>query len=249
MNEDVRMLLERCPILYLRLLHLKRRGHWSRPWVVSKETDCVIDGFPRSANSFAYATFFDSQKDKGLHIATHTHSPAQIVQAVRWGVPTMLCIRAPKDAVRGLLSFEIELDLRQRNADASNIVLPDSSRVRKALRRWHFFHSNILPYRNDIFVAHFERIISEFDKVSMEFCDWSGKDWSAWDSVRITEESIKGKAFHVGPNPLREMIKTEVDLLLNKESFLNLLDKCDRVYEHYLNADNRKKHLKTTTLS
>ena len=135
----IKELLESYPQLYVELLRIKRRNHWSKKWVVTKETDCVIDGFPRSANSFARLAFVESQVNNELILATHTHSPAQIVQAARWGIPTMVCIRRPFDAIRGLASFDLELVIRDSTVLTSENIEIDEDELFRIARRWFFF--------------------------------------------------------------------------------------------------------------
>lgn len=62
--------------------------------------DLVIDGFPRSANSWAEAAFRVSQSCGGpLHLAHHCHAAAQLLAGARLGLPTLVLVRAPTDAV------------------------------------------------------------------------------------------------------------------------------------------------------
>ncbi len=65
--------------------------------VFNKNTDFVIEGFPRSANTFIYSAFFTSNKE--LNIAHHVHHPSQITLAVKKNIPAIVLIRSPKDAI------------------------------------------------------------------------------------------------------------------------------------------------------
>lgn len=230
---NIKNILEQYPLLYVSLLKMKRRGHWSHEWVVSRDTDCVIEGFPRSANSFAHAAFKLSQPESDqLKIATHTHSPAQIIQAVRWKIPTMVCVRRPYDAVRGLLSFNLELKYHETpNQSISNLSLPDFNEVRSTLHRWEFFHRQILPFRNNFFIAPFERITREYDVLSREFIEWSGRDWQSWNPDKVSADQIKEGGFHVGPNELREEIKKSVEQVINSAGLENMLMDCNALYQ------------------
>ena len=57
MSLSLKLCLDRFPRLYLSLLRFKRFRHWSRDWIVCSDTHVVIEGFPRSANSFAREAF------------------------------------------------------------------------------------------------------------------------------------------------------------------------------------------------
>jgi len=230
MYENLKMNLEKWPRLYLELLRIRRYGDWSKSWVVSKNTDCVIDGFPRSANSFAYAAFAGSQNvERPLRIATHTHSPAQIIQAVRWDIPTMVCVRNPKDAVRGLLAFRLEIGLRE-GASLAQISWPKRGEIEDAVRRWCFFHNQILPYRNSFFVAPFERITSDYTNLSREFVNWSGREWQPWEPELVSAEDIKGEAYHVGPTSLREELKERINSAVDRAGVEHLLKESVNLY-------------------
>jgi hypothetical protein len=71
--------------------------------------DLVMDGFPRSANSWAEAAFLVAQAGRGpLRIAHHCHAAAQLLAGARLGLPTLVLVRAPADAV---LSYREMLDV------------------------------------------------------------------------------------------------------------------------------------------
>src|SRR4029453_17396954 len=90
-----RYLTER-PAAYLPLA--RRRYPGPSPMVVTRDTDLVIDGYTRSASTYAVYAFQLAQ-DRPVRLAHHLHAPAQIVAAVRWGIPTMLVVRDPRGAV------------------------------------------------------------------------------------------------------------------------------------------------------
>lgn len=73
-----------------------------------RDSSIVIEGFPRSANSFAVLAFARAQEATAadLRIAHHLHVPAQVLRAIRWGIPTVVLVRDPLDAVTSLLIRE-----------------------------------------------------------------------------------------------------------------------------------------------
>ncbi len=211
MVDSARALLEQYPKLYLSLLKLKRTNHWSRSWVVTKQHDLVVEGFPRSANSFAFHAL-SSANDGKLSIATHTHSPAQIQQAVKWSIPTMVLLREPKDAVIGLLAFNRELD----NCYDSKLDKVTKKEVLSALNRWVYFYNRIQEVRDKVFIARFDKVIDDFEGLSKRFVHWSGRNWNHYNSKIIPESVILGEAFHIGPNKRRHAIKQDVRKQLEK---------------------------------
>lgn len=195
--------LERLPFCYLSLLRFKRRKHWSVAWVATPEHDLVIEGFPRSANSFAFHAFAEANGSE-LRIGTHTHSPAQVVQAARWKIPTMVLVRDPVGAVTGLISFDRQL---RRQAGFEGVEAPSPYEIRRTVKRWEWFHSRIVPVRGRIFVANFQEVIQDFESVSKRFVQYSGRTWQHYDPQTVSEEKLLGASFHVGPNQEREAIK------------------------------------------
>ena len=69
--------------------------------LISKKTEIVIEGYPRSANTFSVFAFLQAQ-GRHISIAHHLHVEAQIVLGVRWGIPVLVLLRNPVDAIRSL---------------------------------------------------------------------------------------------------------------------------------------------------
>lgn len=73
--------------------------------LITDDTDLVIDGFPRSANSYVEAAFTVSQRPRGIAIASHTHAAAQIIEATRRDLPTVLLYRDPDEAIASFIDM------------------------------------------------------------------------------------------------------------------------------------------------
>jgi hypothetical protein len=72
---------------------------------ITTHTALVIDGYPRSGNSYARATFQYANGDD-LPISTHAHSHRMPERAVRLGIPAIVLIREPRDAIDSGRHFE-----------------------------------------------------------------------------------------------------------------------------------------------
>lgn len=131
------------PSLYL----LFRRHFTTADGLVDQTTELVIEGFPRSGNSFAEAAVRFSQQ-RMIKLAHHSHSSAQVRRAVRWNIPCLVLIRDPVDCVVSLIMHEPEL------FDAT-----------RALSEYVAFYRAIQPLRNKILVARFSTVTAEFGKV------------------------------------------------------------------------------------
>ena len=108
--------------------------------VVTPTTDIVIEGYPRSGNSLAFASLLAAQPAP-IRIAHHTHAPANVIAGVEAGIPVLVLIREPEDAVVGLV-----------------LIKPDLTVV-QAMRGYRRFYEPLLPYRDRIVVSRSEDVI------------------------------------------------------------------------------------------
>ncbi|MCI5055557.1 MAG: hypothetical protein MRY83_05570 [Flavobacteriales bacterium] len=142
---------------------------------VSTKTKIVIDGFPRSANTYAHQAFLESQGD-GIQqgeIAHHIHKSYQIIEGVKRNIPVILLIRNPKDAVLSLV-------IRQ----------PKIS-IKTALKSYIVMHKQMLPYISSIIVSDFSQTISEFDKVLENVNDKYSSAFKVFENDTLFQEKIK----------------------------------------------------------
>jgi hypothetical protein len=114
--------------------------------LVGPETQLVIEGFPRSANSYAVVGFQIAQPT-WLPVAHHTHAPAQIIRAADRGIPLLVPIRHPRDAIASLL-------IRDRRYT-----------VDLAVEAYASFHETILPYLGSMVLARFEDVTRDLGGV------------------------------------------------------------------------------------
>jgi hypothetical protein len=120
-----------------------RRGHGE---AVTRDTEIVIEGYPRSGSNFAVAAFQLAQHTP-VKMAHHTHAPANVIAAVRLGVPTIVLIREPEDSVLSLLIREPSLTLSQ------------------ALRGYLRFYEPLLPYQDGFVVGPFAEVTTDYGPV------------------------------------------------------------------------------------
>ena len=147
---DIRTHLGRYPRLFLPLAHLRRKSRRDVDWLtsspISESTEMVIEGFQRSANTFATIAFITTQKDH-ISVAHHVHAPAQISRAVRLHIPAIVLIREPSDAVLSLLIRQPCLSPRQ------------------AIARYINFYKPLVPFRSAFITATFDEVVSDFGEV------------------------------------------------------------------------------------
>jgi hypothetical protein len=117
------------------------RSRW-----VTRDTDLVVEGFPRSGNTFA-ALGIASAQSRPVRIVSHAHVPAQFKRAVALGVPTIVAVRDPADAT------------------CSMAVADPHHRVRDLLRYWIHYHEQLLEVVDGVVVASFEDITQRLSGV------------------------------------------------------------------------------------
>ena len=211
------------PAAFYGLYRLARKD---RARVVTPGTQLVIEGFPRSANSFARVAFNRAQKGT-VRIATGLHVPAQVIRASRWRIPTLVLIRRPKDAV---LSFAIR----------------DPISVDQALRYYLSFYETLEEYRDAYVLGLFEEVTEDFGEVIRRINNRFGTTFSPFshdernvDGVfarieknakkRFGETSLENKVSR--PFASREKLKREVGYELENPKRKHLISRAETVYE------------------
>ncbi len=211
--------------------------HWWRPdlarSIVTPDTQLVIEGFPRSGNSFARRAFVSAQDESfdTTRIAHHLHVPAQVVRAAQLQIPTLVLIRRPRDAVR---SFAIW----------------DPISVEQALRYYLSFYETVEEFRDAYVLGPFEEITEDFGRVIKRVNDKFGTTFSLF---RHDEENV-GKVFadmetyarekydetrrerklH-RPSAAKERIKEEIEYDLENPKRKKLIAEAEAVYERLTN--------------
>lgn len=143
MRHRARTLVFDSPAVYLPFARRKYRG--PSPAVIGPETELVIDGYFRSANTFAVYAFQLSQ-DRLVRLAHHLHAPAQLIEAARNGIPALLLIRRPRDAILSELLYD-------------DVALPD------AMVAYSRFYTSLLPHLDSFVIAEFTQVTSDFGAV------------------------------------------------------------------------------------
>jgi hypothetical protein len=119
---------------------------------VTTETDIVIEGFPRSANSFSVRSLRISHQSP-VKIAHHLHIPAQLIFGVKRGIPTLLLLRNPLEAVTSLCIYEPRI----------------SPTV--GLLGYILFYSPLKPYKEKMVIADFDTVTTNFNAVIQRLND------------------------------------------------------------------------------
>jgi hypothetical protein len=133
---------------------------------LAADTAVVIDGFPRSANTFTVAAFQLAQAHP-VRVAHHLHSAGALIAACRRDLPVMMLIREPPGPLISTLRFSPYLDL-------------------SAVARWYLrFHERLLPWRERMVVVPFDAAVAHADRAVIARNDRFGTTFAA---PRLDEE-------------------------------------------------------------
>jgi len=114
--------------------------------LVEADTEIVMDGFPRSGNSFSLHAFCWAQ-GRQVKITWGVHSPSQVIGGVRGGKPVCVLIRRPDEAINALLR------------KVPHLVLKD------LLCAYRLYYESLLPYNGSFVIGVFEEVIGDFGRV------------------------------------------------------------------------------------
>lgn len=142
--------------------------------VVRFGDDVVIEGFPRSANTFATYAFKQANAERNLKIGNHFHSPAQFILAAKFGVPAMLVIRAPTDAVLSFMVFEPTMSAKE------------------GFRRYVAFHKPLIPIQSSFVAVRFDEVISDFDRGIARLNRRFNTDFAPFAHTKARAEALMG---------------------------------------------------------
>ncbi len=232
LEKELQIYAGKYPVVFFGLYQLLGKDRRKdRTRIVTPDTQLVIEGFPRSGNSFARAAFNKAQKEK-VRIAHGLHVPAQIIRAARWQIPTVVLIRNPKDAA---LSFAIR----------------DPITVDQALKYYISFYKSVEPYRNAYVLGRFEEVTQDYGQVIRRINEKFGTTFSLFRHdeqnvnkifarlekqyrKRYGETHLETKVSR--PSATRERMKREVGYDLENPKRKRLIAEAEAVYHRLINT-------------
>ena len=137
---------------------------------VRVDTECVIEGFPRSGNSFFLRVF--KKWNPEVRVAHHVHVPQQVVCGLRRGLPVIVLIRNPIDALSSLL------------------IADNSLSVTLAIRSYLAFHEEVLPVLKKTTIGRFEESTTRPHEIIKKMNISSQKEYLFKETLSKEEEEI-----------------------------------------------------------
>jgi hypothetical protein len=145
------------------------RRHYGPELAFGPGTEIVIEGFPRSGNTFAVVAF-EAAQTRPFRIAHHLHAPAQVIAGVQAGKPVLVLVRHPEESALSLVIREPHLTLAM------------------ALRDYRSFYEKIWSHRDGIVVASFPEVTTDFGAVVRRVNDRFG---TVFEEFAHTPENVQ----------------------------------------------------------
>lgn len=200
---------------------------------INERTQLVIEGFPRSGNTFAFFAVKHAERLAGreVNVSSHVHTPSQVRLAVGQRYPTLVVIRRPVDVVTSLL-----------------IAAPHVS-VTSALREYIHHHRVLLPLRDRFVTGTFDQVTTDFGAVTERINTRFGTSFARFDptdedtdavfaAIEENHRVLHGGTENVVPRPSAAR-RSEKEWLLDQLAaprYEGLLADADDVFLEYQKA-------------
>jgi hypothetical protein len=201
-----------------------------RSTLARRDTALVIEGFPRSGNTFSVAAFQIANGSRS-HLGRHLHGAPHLLRAKRLGIPAIALVRAPEDVVPSYL-------IRRAGLHAED-----------ALVEYLDFYRTAWPARAAFVVGLFDEVTNDFGSVIDRVNERFGTSFARYDATPGNEEAAfalveemnrlecRGEVVetHVGrPSAEREARKAQVSASLGRPRATRLLGQAQDLFETYV---------------
>ena len=227
LRHALRTVIGQHPWLYFKLYGLKAKN---KRLGVNVNTDLVIEGFPRSANTFAVAAF--ESHDVAVNMAHHLHVPAQIIRGVKLGKACIVLIREPKAAVASMLIRHPELQAGQ------------------ALATYSAFYEPLKKHKAKVVVATFEEVTENYAQVISKVNQQFNTDFPIFEHSQaftdkvfdyienLKEDLDQGIAEHrvARPSEERALLKANVMKQIDHAANQKILQEAQELHRFFLKS-------------
>jgi len=221
-------LLEQVPSLYCSVMR-RRHPEW---FLVDADTDVVIESYQSCGNTFARKAM--EHANPKAHIASHSHSWANVARGLRLGKPVVILMRPPLDAV------------------ASHAVRMRLDDLDRELRRYQRFFGRVADVTDRVVLAPFEVTSKRFGEVIRAVNTRFGTDFTVFDhndptaTAEVFAEMDREAASSPSeldrmwrvarPNSDRAGATQEMKARLSSPPHRGALTRCEEVYDQLLRA-------------
>ena len=202
-------------------------------YICSDTTDIIIEGYPRSANTYSVAYF--QLLNPYSNISRHKHDIGHILMGVKKQLPVIVLIREPLDAIVSL-------------------VIREGIKPKYAIKYYNIFYSEIQNIKKKIIIADFKDCINDFSQIIVKVNNKYSLSfkYKPQSSKKEFENSIKNEIIkmeknesggeirdsHIAlPSSKREILKSVISQTIEEE-YSGLLSESWRIYRKYENYDS-----------
>jgi hypothetical protein len=138
---------------------------------ITRSTAITIEGFQRSANSFAVNAFLLAQgDDPSLEVAHHLHAPTHVRRSLKLNVPVLIVMREPDGAI------------------LSGLMKAPYRDVRKAYEGYIDFYNYVLSVLDRVVVATYDEVTTDFGAVIAKVNDFYNTEFRIFEH---TESNVR----------------------------------------------------------
>lgn len=229
--EDRRLyrIFSRNPLLWRNIQLIRYRNSRLIGQIVSPSHHLVLEGFPRSGNSFSVRAFLQANgMRRTWSIAHHFHKLPQILLGVRWQRPTIVLIRNPDEAVLSLFAHSI--------IKAVASVEDTQTQLRKfqnLFEHWQHYYEIVYELRDDVVLSDFSTTTQRFDLVLQAANTKFEKDF-AWDGLSCsnTQKAIfETGGSHLSPSRDRDSLKDQLREIIRHAELEKAREVAQMTYE------------------
>lgn len=157
-------------------LYVRGRGRLRRRRIQPR-TRLVLEAFPSSASTFCRQAMLLANPDlEPDDICSHTHAPRVVQRAVRRGLPCIVVVRDPQDAVSSLV---------QRFHGVE---------VETAFAYYTRYYGTLLPLTSAFVVAPFDIVTTDFASVVRACNERYGTTFAAPQEAGVSDDEVRADA-------------------------------------------------------
>lgn len=225
--------LERFPSIYVRTMRWRLRSKPAVRKVLHPGSALVIEGFPRSSNSFAVKAFrYSNDPDRKLSVATHLHSPAHVLAGLKLKIPTLVLVRDPDEAVPSLMALGEQL---RKNVDYERERVAQERMVRYWTGYYARFYERLIPLRGKFVIGYFSEVTTDFNRCISKLNALYGTQFKPFEHTpEAVHEIFESAKVHLSPSEERERLKAAYKKAYLSEANALARQRAGRVYREFL---------------
>lgn len=226
-HRGIKHFLQRWPRLYRQIQLFRYRNTKNYNQIVSPDSDILIEGYPRSANSFATRAFRVANGE-GYKIATHLHVYTHVLLGIRYKVPTLVLIRHPYDCVISYATMMSNMKGREN--------YKKNYSVKWLLDDYVLFYKRLKPYEGKFKMTSFTQISTDYGKVMESLNSMYGCNFIPFNHTKENVQTVFSLAdSYLSPSAERDALKEMFTQNMNELKGTSTYKEACELYEYWVN--------------